>query len=214
MILRELYRHFWSFDSKKRGRQSTGDEDGDEDEESDGGADKEPRPRPKRQRADRNHPWKTFMDLQSLPLPVDIQQHLQENGTDPLCFLEDPHSLAHKIKLARTTGDAISDYYTFMIHLGSRAVMDATRWCFQLIAFYDMVKEISPESSGSRVGTRMKQEIVPVFENMFRNDQAKIDEALKNLQEWSNWGYRINHLCETFGTGCVFFLAKYLTANL
>lgn len=85
----------------------------------------------------------------------------------------------------QSAGDVIAASYTFMCDLKSRGELDQIRWCYQLVAFHDMVKVCTPKATGKVIGVHMKTDIVAVFNTMFAGEQIKIDEALENFAAWS-----------------------------
>jgi hypothetical protein len=205
-----VYRYFWSIGKRKR------DGESDEEQESNGDSDEATDGESKRKRARRGHPWKTFMDLESLSLSPAVEEHLNKRGTDATLFLQDPYKLEYGMEspAVNSLGDAFAISYVYMVDLETRSTMDTVRWCFQLLAFADIVKLIRPTATGARVGRLMEQDVVLVFEAIFAGDNERINGALENFKDWSKWGSKINHICERFGVGCIFFLAAYLTRNL
>lgn len=69
------------------------------------------------------------------------------------------------------------------------------------LALYDIAKDCFRDFSGKRLSDRMKDELQMLFPE---GDVAEQYKAGKNL----------NHLCDTFGMGCVLYLANHLSNDL
>ena len=165
-------------------------------------------------KAPRN-PWGPFLRLKALEMPAVYEQHLQEHGTIAIRFINDRNSLTNHITRYdhETVGDAFLACYKYTLHLDARSTMDGVRWCFTMLMYFDLVKYIRPNGS-ARVGCLMLEDVKAFLGPILGQTTISPDIALKQLNEWSRCGYKLDLLCQHFGPGSLFFLESLLTRNL
>ena len=144
-----------------------------------------------------------------------MQRHLRQHGTSPSKFQNDNDFLRNRVTEfgSETVGDAFMACYQYTLRLESRRSMDSLRWCFTMLMYFDLVKLIKPDGSG-RVGHLMRQEVIRFLGPVLEPAAIKPDVALKQLNEWSRCGMKVDLLCTAFDPGCLFFLEDLLSQDL
>ena len=172
----------------------------------------------KRKRSDKTpprHPWDQFLSLESLSLAPAFGQHLKKYGANPKKFISDNGLLKNRVPefTSETVGDAFMACYEYTLRLESRRTKDNLRWCFTMLMCFDLVKLIKPNGSG-RVGCLMQKEVNKFLGPVLGATTIQPELALKQLNEWSRCGMKLDMLCNEFGPGCLFFLGELLTQDL
>ncbi len=169
----------------------------------------------KRRRGTPRHPWRPIIQMRSLCLPERYRVHLEANGTDPLCFINDNEVLQNAVVDygESDVGDAFMACYNYALQLVRRRATDRIRWFFTMIMFFDLVRLIRPHGSG-RVGRLMMQEIVGFLGPLIDAGEIEAEVTLAQINEWQLCGSKLDHLCRKFGPGSLFYLEDQLSPDL
>lgn len=160
-------------------------------------------------------PWRRFLKLETLSLVQCARPYISRPGPAAAAmFLEDKAGLEHLgLEDSRgSTADAFVASHKYTRELQNRGTNDNVRWCFSMMHYYDLVILLYPEQSG-KIGTLMLQEIHELLGPSL-SDILCPRSALRDLNEWSLQGKKVNDLCEVFGVGCLFFLGDTISRDL
>lgn len=104
----------------------------------------------------------------------------------------------------------------FTYHAQRMTHVQQSRELFTMLMWYDFVKSIWPDTSGSRIGPQMQKELVPIIRLFFEtSDEDKIAKFCKDIATWSQTGRKLHEtLCEPFGEAALFVLHEQLSPNL
>jgi len=210
-VIQRLHQHF------SRAEEGYADTDEEEEESSENEHSLE-RPSQKRKRADARvrDPWNAVTNMKELTIDPTLAEHIQRLRADPKEFMNDTKSLLHEAFQYRSSpADAFVACYSYTLVLQQRRTVDDIRWCFSLLFFFDIVKQIDPTSSGRRVG-RLQQSKVRSFLGRVVGSSCpfRLVDATQDINKWARLGRKLNLMCERFGPGCLIFLHQQFSDNL
>lgn len=160
-------------------------------------------------------PMRRLAKLSSPSLTLSVEQMIDTGDIER--FFNAEISLFDGIRetqIGETLGDVFRSRCRYVSDLEGRAGRDNARWCFAMLMFFDLVKLIKPNATGSRMGELMRRDAVPFLEEVFDRNRAMISEAQVKLERWSRTGKKLNQLCHEFGPGSLFFLSEHLSRDL
>ncbi|KAH0353180.1 hypothetical protein KCU81_g1791, partial [Aureobasidium melanogenum] len=166
----------------------------------------------KRKARDVRNPWRRVLNLKQLSLEPSIARFLAE-PTDARDFLSDKDRLVYSLEGdERDCSNTLMVCYEFAQELQRREGVDRIRLLFINLFFHDMMLCIRPEATGKRVGHLMKDDAAELLKN-FDGLQVDLDEFRKNVNDWAKCGRKLNHMCQLFGDGCLFYFTEVFTQN-
>lgn len=89
---------------------------------------------------------------------------------------------------------------------------------YLLLMWYDFTKALWPHKSGSRLGTQMEKDLLPILNVMLEGEQrlqGLIETWCKQIVKWSQQGRKLHEvLCEPLGEASLLVLNEHLTPVL
>jgi hypothetical protein len=185
--------------------------------------------------------WKRVRSMKALFLPPAVKLHLSTYGTDAHEFLNSVTATAtdHQISAfvdPLKSGDALMARCAYAKKCKGQKEVIEIQLAFCYLFFYDLVKLICPTATGNRVGhnqvKRIREFLKPLLrsENLDDNDASSevdgssdsssttrspiIEFTAEELNEWCQWGSKLDTLCCRHGEGVIFFLADKLSQDL
>lgn len=123
----------------------------------------------------------------------------------------------HNTKEASAIKQNIERRITFTYHARRMTHIQQSRELFTMLMWYDFVKCIWPDTSGSRIGSQMQKELVPIIKTLFGtpDEEEKVTKFCQDISQWSQTGRKLHEtLCEPFGEASLFVLHEQLSPNL
>ncbi|KIW14402.1 hypothetical protein PV08_07184 [Exophiala spinifera] len=182
------------------------------------------------------HAWGAIFIIKTLRPPEFIHAHLakqasqiESSNMEPqraramalltdVDFSGDPGQEKVGVQLAQSTRDvahALKVRVTYTMDIAARSDMDRVRYCFTGLMWYDIVKLIRPDITGTRLGHLVKKDIRPLLEAVYTGNitPAWMDAILTEVSTSCKVGHRLNELSNRYGESCIFVLAGKLSKN-